>query len=275
MQPRRAVRRRASVRPLIVFMVLLAACGGGGAAASSPAAASPAASSPPVAGAWLLVGWETSSGAIELPADWPITIRVDASSLGGQVCNEYGARIVLHGAGLQVAELFSTEMACGEPAGIMELEAAYLEALATASAITVDDRELVIATEGAELRYEPLPTPPTSELVDTEWVLETIVVGDVAFPPDGDPATLVLDSDGTFSGSTGCRSFSGQWIERGHQIDAPTWGMDEIVECPLELAEQDGHVVSVIGDGFVPTIEDRTLTLSDPDGTALVYRAAD
>lgn len=262
------------MRPLVLIVAFLGACGGG-AVASDADSPSPSGSVPPVEGAWRLVSWETSSGVIQLPADWPITISLDDSSLGGQVCNGYGGRIMFDAAGLQIAELFSTDMACVEPAGIMELEAAYLEALATASAITVEDGELLIVTDGAELRYEPLPAPPTAELVDTEWVLETIIVGDVAFLPEGDPATLVLDSDGTFSGSTGCRTFTGQWIERGHQIDAPTWGMDEIVDCPPELAEQDNHVVSVIGDGFVPAIADRTLTLSDSDGTALVYRAAD
>ena len=38
---------------------------------------------------------------------------------------------------------------------------------------------------------------------------------------------------------------------------------------------QDEHVVSVIGDGFVPTIEANLLTLTDPGGVGLVYRAGE
>jgi hypothetical protein len=34
-------------------------------------------------------------------------------------------------------------------------------------------------------------------------------------------------------------------------------------------------VVSVIGDGFVPTLEGDRLTLTDPGSIGLVYRAAD
>jgi hypothetical protein len=44
-------------------------------------------------------------------------------------------------------------------------------------------------------------------------------------------------------------------------------------ECPAELSEQDSHVVGVIGDGFVPSIKGDLLTLLDPGGVGLVYRA--
>ena len=104
------------------------------------------------------------------------------------------------------------------------------------------------------------------------WVLETLFVSDVATPALGEPATLELRSDGTFSGSTGCRSFSGDWLERGEQIVAPSFGMDG-AECPADLSQQDGHVVSVIGDGFVPSVVGDLLTLTDPGGVGLVYRA--
>ena len=83
---------------------------------------------------------------------------------------------------------------------------------------------------------------------------------------------LELFDDGTFSGSTGCRTFSGEWTEQGDQIAAPTWELDEKT-CPAEVSAQDDHVVSVIGDGFIPTIDENLLTLVDPGGIGLVYRA--
>ena len=86
--------------------------------------------------------------------------------------------------------------------------------------------------------------------------------------------TLELRADGTFSGSTGCRTFTGRWIESGAQITATELRMGE-TECPDDLWEQDSHVVSVIGDGFVPSIEGELLTLLDPGGVGLVYRAAE
>ena len=137
-----------------------------------------------------------------------------------------------------------------------------------------DGDELVARGDGVELRFAGLAPPPTAELVGTTWVLETVLVGDVAASPMGEPATLELNEDGTFTGSTGCRTFSGDWMEQGDQIQAPSWAMDDTT-CPAELSDQDGHVVSVIGDGFIPTIDGDLLTLMDPGGIGLVYRAED
>jgi len=99
-----------------------------------------------------------------------------------------------------------------------------------------------------------------------------VFVGDVASAPLGEPATLELDGDGTFRGSTGCGAFTGHWIEQGDQIEAPSLAMDES-ECPADLRAQDDHVVSVIGDGFVPSIQGDLLTLTDPGGIGLAYRS--
>ena len=55
---------------------------------------------------------------------------------------------------------------------------------------------------------------------------------------------------------------------------ATTFAMGDVA-CPAELANQDSHVVSVIGDGFVPSIDGEMLTLVDPGGVGLVYRAAE
>jgi heat shock protein HslJ len=103
-------------------------------------------------------------------------------------------------------------------------------------------------------------------------VLETMFVGDVASTPGGARATIELRSDGSLGGSTGCRSFTGRWIEAGAQIVATELSMDQS-ECPAPLVQQDSHVVSVIGDGFDPSVEGDLLTLTDPGGVGLVYRS--
>jgi heat shock protein HslJ len=153
-------------------------------------------------------------------------------------------------------------------------EAAYLSALRNVTRIGTDRDQLVLAGPGVELRFERLPEPPTSDLQGVSWTLETLFVGDVAMPAAGEPAMLELRSDGTFSGSTGCRTFTGTWIERGNQIHATAMDMNE-VDCAPGLSDQDGHVVSVIGDGFVPSIEGDTLTLLDPGSIGLVYRTSE
>lgn len=249
-------------------LVLVAACGGPG---QSPDPPPPSADPVDVEGAWeLLTG---SSGGADLPlvADRPITLTITGSVIGGSAaCNTYGGRLTVAGGRLQITDLGMTAMGCEEP--VMAAEAAYMAALGRVEDLRLEGEDLVLEGPETRLRFGRLPEPPTAELVDTVWVLDTLFVGDIASAPAGDRATLELRSDGTFIGSTGCRSFSGNWVEAGEQIDAPIFGMDQ-TECREELMDQDSHVVSVIGDGFVPTLDGDVLTLSDPGGIGLVYRA--
>ncbi|MEA2651137.1 MAG: hypothetical protein QOI85_858 [Chloroflexota bacterium] len=258
--------RRATII-LIGLASLLAACGAGQAAPSDPAA-SPGA----VVGSWVLTGGSIDGADAPVLADHRVTMIITGSTVGGTAaCNSYGSEIAMRADGLHLENLGQTEMACAEPAA-MDAEATYMAALVRVREIVRDGEELVARGEGVELRFASLPPPPTADLVGTTWVLDTVLVGDVAGSPVGEPANLELNADGTFSGSTGCRTFSGDWVEQGDQIMAPSFGMDQTT-CPAEFSDQDNHVVSVIGDGFIPTIEGDLLTLMDPGGIGLVYRA--
>jgi hypothetical protein len=88
--------------------------------------------------------------------------------------------------------------------------------------------------------FNRAPQVPTEALVGTTWILETILDGDVAATPIGDAATLLLDADG---------------------------------ECSQDVVDQDGIVVTVLGDGFRPTIEGDLLTITSMGDQGLVYRS--
>lgn len=243
---------------------LLVACGSLGTPSPPPPSLA-------VDGSWSLTAGRAPAGAVPIIEDHPITLTIRGSEVGGKAaCNHYGGRLALRGGRLALEDLSMTAMGC-EPE-IATSEAAYLAALSEISAIARDGDSLLLRGEGIELRYERLADPPTADLVDTVWVLETLVIGDVAASVSGDRATLELRTDGSLQGSTGCRSFDGQWVEQEGQILATRLTMTDEA-CPPHLADQDAHVVTVVGDGFVPTIEQDLLTLSDPGGSALVYRA--
>ena len=257
--------------PTIVLLALaatLAACGANQGEPSDPGASGGA-----VVGDWVLTGGSIDGNDAPVLPDHRITMTITGSRIGGSAaCNTYGGEITRGADGLHLENLAQTEMACEDPA--MAAEAAYTAALVRVRELVRDGDDLVARGDGVELRFAALSPPPTADLVGTTWVLDTVLVGDVAASPMGEPATLELSEDGTFTGSTGCRTFSGEWMEQGDQIQAPSWGMDETT-CPAELSAQDDHVVSVIGDGFIPTIEGDLLTLMDPGGIGLVYRAED
>lgn len=249
---------------LLLLLLLLAACG-----TQSPSATEVEPVDP--TGSWRLTSGTAAGAEVPILDDHPITLTIEGSELyGTAACNEYGGRLAAAAGRLDIGEIAMTAMACG--AAAMDAEAAYMRALDLVDRIRIDAAQLVLGGGDSELRFERLPDPPTAELLDTVWGLESIFVGDVAAPPLGERATLELRSDGTLRGSTGCRGFTGTWVERGPQIVATTLAMDDRV-CPPDLAQQDGHVVTVIGDGFVPSIEGGLLTLSDPGGVGLSYRA--
>jgi heat shock protein HslJ len=253
--------------PLLpVLVALLAACGS---AWTSPPDPTDEPFDPQ--GPWQLVSGSANGAAIPLVDGHPITMTIEGSEIGGTAaCNHYGGRLSVTGGRLDFGDVAMTAMGCEEP--VMASESAFMAALALVEEIGGDGGQLVLRGEQVELRFDALSAPPTADLVDTTWILDTVFVGDVASSPLGDPATLELRSDGTFSGSTGCRTFSGEWLEQGEQIIAPSWAMDQ-TDCAAELSQQDSHVTSVIGDGFVPTVEGDLLTLTDPGGIGLVYRA--
>lgn len=258
---------RTSYVPLwLVAALVLAGCGSAGTSA-------PGSNDDPFdpQGAWQLDSGTSNGAAIPLVDGHPVTLTIEGSEIGGTAaCNHYGGRLTVTGGRIEIGELAMTAMGCEEP--VMAAESAFMAALSGVETIGGDEGRLVLRGPQVELRFDALEPPPTAELVDTAWVLETLFVGDVASSPRGGAATLELRADGTFVGSTGCRAFSGDWLERGGQIVAPSFAMDQ-TECPAELSQQDGHVVTVIGDGFVPSVEGDLLTLVDPGGVGLVYRA--
>jgi heat shock protein HslJ len=245
---------------LLALVLLLAACGAPGASPSIDPE-----------GSWQLVEGSVDGAAIPLVEDHPITLTLQDSGLSGvAACNEYGGRIVAVGGGVRLEELFRTAAGCA--AEIQAAEQAYMNAMERLVAIGSQGEELVLSGRNMTMRFVRLPEAPVEAVLGTEWILETLFVGDVASPAEGDAATLVLSEDGELTGSTGCRTFTGTWVQRGNQIVATTLAMGQ-TECPAELAGQDGHVVGVIGDGFVPSVEGDLLTLTDPGSVGLVFRA--
>ncbi len=73
----------------------------------------------------------------------------EGQARGSAGCNSYGGAYTVRGEdGLTFSDLYNTEMACLEPAGIMEQEAEYLDTLRAATGFRVSDAELQILSVG-------------------------------------------------------------------------------------------------------------------------------
>ena len=253
---RRGITRAAVAAAAAV--VLVAACGG---ASPSPV---------DVSGAWQLTGGTIDGAPFPVVAEAPVTLSVRGTTISGRSpCNHYGGEIVVDGEGSRIELTSMTQMACEQR--VMAAETIFLAALPRVREATSDAERLMLTGPGVELSFERLPPPPVSAMVDTNWVLESLTSTDVFVSVAGDPATLRMEATGTFVGGTGCRTFSGRWIEEGGGIRPIDFRMDP-GECPAELAAQDGHVTGVL-EGFRPSVEGETLTLTGENGQGLVYRA--
>lgn len=122
-----------------------------------------------------------------------------------------------------------------------------------------------------ELVFARRPPIPVADIVETDWVLESVTSGDVVAAAIGEPAPLRYENDGTFHGGTGCRTFQGRWIVAQGRLLATDTALAG--ECPGGLGGQDQAVAEGVG-GSTPTIEGDVLTLTMNGGTSLIYRRA-
>ncbi len=229
--------------------------------------------SDPTQNAWELESGSLDETTIRLVEGHPITLSFGADGdgvVGTAACNGYGGSFSISGDELELSELSQTAMAC-EPEETMESEAMYLEALGRVETYTTTDETLMLAGDGVDLVFVALPPAPISQLTGTVWVLDGLVQGDTVSSVAGERATLELFSDGSMLGSTGCRTLNGSYLISGAEVV-----LNELAakgECPPDLHEQDGQVVTVLGDGFRARIDEDILTVTSVGDEGLIYRA--
>ena len=257
------------VAGLLVAALLLTACGAG------PGSATPLPTEPAVpvdaSGSWVLTSGSAGGRQIPIVAGTQITLTIEGQSVGGRsACNQYFGELTLIDGVVRIGGLGGTEMGCDEP--VMASEAAYLGALAAVTGARMDGEALVLLGPDVELRFDRLEAPPTADIVGTDWVLEALVQGDAVASTIGEPATLVLHDDGTLEGSTGCRTLAGRYVVRADEIEFTEFAAEG--ECAGGPADQDSHIVDVLGDGFRAAVDGEQLTLTSDGARGLIYRVA-
>jgi heat shock protein HslJ len=219
--------------------------------------------------------WQLTTGTVdgeEIPAlsSHPITITFDGEDVGGSAsCNSYGGTFELSGSAITFGNMAFTEMAC-MPEETMTAESMFLEALTRVDTVILDDG-LSLAGQGVDMQFDYLPPIPETDLTNTVWVLDGLVTSDAVSSVSGERATLELFTDGSVLGSTGCRLITGQYVVRG--VEVVMTSMSAEGDCDPDLARQDDHVLTVLGDGFRAEIEGNRLSLWSMGDEGLTYVA--
>jgi len=215
-------------------------------------------------GTWQLTRGVDHGEAVPIVEPGSITMRVDGSEIGGRAaCNIYGGTIEVGGDLITISALSMTEMACEEDR--MASEAAYLAAIGVVETAERTDDRLVLAGPDVELHYRLEPPIADASLAGTLWRLDSLVTADAVSSTMSDDATLELAEDGTISGFTGCRSFSGRYEVVGSAIEIRNLVNDDR-RCPAELQAQDDHVLGALRRVLTLAIGGNRLTLTSRDG---------
>ena len=144
---------------ILFFTILLSACAGNSVVGASNLEGE----------TWVLVNL---NGSEPIEGRQP-TLEFEAGEVSGTTgCNHYGGSYQIEGDSIRIEELFSTEMACLDPEGLMAQEQEYLGMLRAVNRFELVDDALTLITDTGqnlvfeiqqEISEEPMPTldPPT------------------------------------------------------------------------------------------------------------------
>ena len=203
---------------------------------------------------WTLISY--GDPAAPLPAlDGTLVTLVFAESgaSGNAGCNSYSGAFQYDNAAITFGTLTTTQIACDQP--IMDQEAAYLNALASANSYVITGHQLQISYDGGVLNFSstgsvtsvPLPGGSLllSDVVGVTWTLTSL--GDPATPTpalDGTPVTLIFSATGV-SGSAGCNSYTGNFqFDNGGLSIGPL--ITTKIACDQPIMDQETAYVNAL-----------------------------
>ncbi len=102
---------------------------------------------------WVLSSGSDGQGEWVSGDDGAIRVNINDGQISGQICNNWGGNIAVTGSAVVVSSLYSTEMYCTEPAGIMDREQRFLEDLALITSIELVDGRLRLSGDTVTLEF--------------------------------------------------------------------------------------------------------------------------
>ena len=114
----------------------------------------PVGSADEIDGTWQLTSGSHAGNTLEPIATHPVTLEIDGDEVGGTAaCNGYGGTIANTDTGITFSEMSITEMAC-DPPETMDLESAYMAALASIDQASIEGGKLVLSGPDTQLEFE-------------------------------------------------------------------------------------------------------------------------
>lgn len=200
----------------------------------------------------------------------------DGRSFGGTTgCNSYFGDYTISDGTIQFGGIGQTEMACEQP--LMQQESDVLSVFANATTYSLIDGVLTIGDiTGNALQFVDRAVAfPDAELTGTQWIADTLLMGDAASSMDAaNPVTLFIDDAASeATGSTGCNDYTASVEPSRTQL---TFGQMSVTErgCVGEgIMETEQFVLQLFQGELIVEIDGSRLTLLDPNGNGLSFTA--
>lgn len=226
---------------------------------------------------WRMTSYSTGTGAVRSALEGTVVsayFGADGQVTGSAGCNNYFGPFTVTGERIAIGPLGSTKMMCGEPAGVMEQEDAYLEALASSGTYLIEGSTLTLKDgEGAVMVTY---TADTTMLTGREWSLSSYNNGEggvVTLVPET-VITATFGADGQVTGSAGCNNYFAAYTAADGTLAVGTTGMTQMYcEQPEGVMEQETLYLQALEMSSSYRIRSGSLTVMDENGaTLLVFR---
>jgi heat shock protein HslJ len=225
--------------------------------------------------AWQVTAYNNGQQAVVSPilgTTLTLVFGADGSLSGSAGCNNFMTSYAVTGGQVAVEPPAATRMMCAEPEGVMEQEAAFLAALASAATYTIRGDLLEFRTADGAAAIQAVPLAPTA-LEGTSWEVTAYNNGrgGVTSPILGTTLTMQFGADGTLSGNSGCNTYSAPFSAADGTISVGP-GVSTMMACvePEGVMEQEAEFLAALASAATYTVSGGLLELRTADDAAAV-----
>jgi heat shock protein HslJ len=252
--------RLAAIACAAALALLLASC------ASPPDEGGP---DPGLRGQWELQSATDAAGAIPIANQLiSLTIDGDTTTTGRSACSDYSAHVYGTVSNLWVTATLPRAENCGIQAQ-EDIEHRYIDDLNQVRTSTLDGGVLDLLAPGIDLRFARALAVPTTLIVNRTWRLQTVRADSYYGNSNSayvniSGASLVLGSDGSLTGTTGCHRFTAKYQQNAGEIVAQHIVEHASGDCAGTSSTADVILLQVIKAGFTFFSESGALSISSP-----------